>query len=144
MALARELERRHPDLITASWWKEERGARVFVDFNQNAPHKTVFGAWFARPRTGGQVSTPLSWDEVPDVVPDELTIRTVPELVRRRGDPWADMASRPQSLEPLLAMAARDRAAGLPDAPWPPQYPKMPDEPPRVAPSRAKRPGAET
>ena len=139
VALARELERRHPDLITAAWWKEERGARVFVDFNQNAPHKTVFGAWFARPRTGGQVSTPLHWDEVETVVPDELTIRTVPELVRRRGDPWGDMAARPQSLEPLLAMAAADRDAGLPDAPWPPQYPKMPGEPPRVAPSRARK-----
>jgi hypothetical protein len=72
-------------------------------------------------------------------VSDELTIRTVPDLVRRRGDPWADIAARPQSLEPLLALAERDRAAGLRDAPWPPQYPKMPDEPPRVAPSRAKK-----
>lgn len=139
VALARELERRHPEEITASWWKEERGARVFVDFNQNAPHKTVFGAWFARPRVGGQVSTPLAWDEVESVVPDELTIRSVPELVRRRGDPWADIAVAPQSIEPLLALAERDKAAGLHDAPWPPQYPKMPDEPPRVAPSRAKK-----
>jgi DNA ligase D len=139
VALARELERRDPELITASWWKEERGARVFVDFNQNAPHKTVFGAWFARPRPGGQVSTPLSWEEVETVVPDDLTIRTVPELVRRRGDPWSDLPDRPQSLEPLLEMSARDAAAGLPDAPWPPQYPKMPGEPPRVAPSRAKK-----
>jgi DNA primase len=139
VAVARELERRHPASITANWWKEERGARVFVDFNQNAPHKTVFGAWFARPRPGGQVSTPLSWEEVESVVPDTLTIRTVPELVRRRGNPWAAMAERPQSLAPLLALAARDRADGLPDAPWPPQYPKMPGEPPRVAPSRAKK-----
>ncbi len=139
VALARELERRHPASITAHWWKEERGARVFVDFNQNAPHKTVFGAWFARPRPGGQVSTPLSWEEVESVVPDTLTIRTVPELVRRRGNPWAGMAERPQSLAPLLALAARDQADGLPDAPWPPQYPKMPGEPPRVAPSRAKK-----
>jgi DNA ligase D len=139
VALARELERRFPDDITANWWKEERGRRVFVDFNQNAPHKTVFGAWFARPRTGGQVSTPLSWDEVETVQPDELTIRTVPDLVQRRGDPWADIASEPQSIEPLLEMAERDKAAGLHDAPWPPQYPKMPDEPPRVAPSRAKK-----
>ena len=139
VALARELERRFPDLITANWWKEERGSRVFVDFNQNAPHKTVFGAWFARPRTGGQVSTPLTWDEVETVVPNELTIRTVPDLVRRRGDPWAEIATRPQSIEPLLALAARDKEAGLHDAPWPPQYPKMPDEPPRVAPSRAKK-----
>jgi len=139
VALARELERRHPDLITANWWKEERGSRVFVDFNQNAPHKTVFGAWFARPRTGGQVSTPLSWEEVETVVPDELTIRSVPDLVDERGDPWADIAARPQSLVPLLELAERDKEAGLHDAPWPPQYPKMPDEPPRVAPSRAKK-----
>jgi DNA ligase D len=139
VALARELERRFPDEITANWWKEERGTRVFVDFNQNAPHKTVFGAWFARPRTGGQVSTPLSWDEVETVKPDELTIRTVPDLVQERGDPWADIAAKPQSIEPLLELAERDKAAGLHDAPWPPQYPKMPDEPPRVAPSRAKK-----
>lgn len=139
VALARELERRDPEGITANWWKEERGSRVFVDFNQNAPHKTVFGAWFARPRTGGQVSTPLAWDEVEAVVPNDLTIRTVPALVAQRGDPWSDYAAKPQSLEPLLALAARDRENGLHDAPWPPQYPKMPDEPPRVAPSRAKK-----
>lgn len=139
VALARELERRYPDDVTANWWKEERGNRVFVDFNQNAPHKTVFGAWFARPRSGGQVSMPLSWDEVETVRPDELTIRSVPALVEERGDPWADIAAEPQSIEPLLHLAARDKAAGLHDAPWPPQYPKMPDEPPRVAPSRAKK-----
>jgi DNA primase len=110
-----------------------------VDFNQNAPHKTVFGAWFARPRTGGQVSTPLTWAEVETVVPNDLTIRTVPDLVQRRGDPWADIAATPQSIEPLLELAARDKQSGLQDAPWPPQYPKMPDEPPRVAPSRAKK-----
>jgi DNA ligase D-like protein (predicted polymerase) len=139
VALARELERRRPELVTANWWKEERGQRVFVDFNQNAPHKTVFGAFSARSRTGGQVSTPLSWEEVALVDPDELTIATVPERLRRLGDPWADMAEEPQSLEPLLEMAAADRAAGLRDAPWPPQYPKQPDEPSRVAPSRARK-----
>ena len=139
VALARELERRHPELITAEWWKEQRGERIFVDFNQNAPHKTVFGAWFARPRVGGQVSTPLTWDEVDTVDPDELTIRSVPDLVRERGDPWAGIADEPQSLQPLLDMAARDRADGLHDAPWPPEYPKQPDEPPRVSPSRAKK-----
>ena len=139
VALARELERRYPDLMTAQWWKEERGERIFVDFNQNAPHKTVFGAWFARPRVGGQVSTPLRWEEIDSVEPEELTIRTVPDLVRRRGDPWKGIADAPQSLEPLLAMAERDRADGLHDAPWPPEYPKQPDEPPRVAPSRAKK-----
>jgi DNA ligase D len=139
IAVARELERRHPALITAQWWKEERGERVFVDFNQNAPHKTVFGAWFVRPRIGGQVSTPLTWDEVDSVDPEALTLRTVPDLVRRRGDPWNTMVDEPQSLQPLLDMAARDRANGLHDAPWPPEYPKQPDEPPRVAPSRAKK-----
>ena len=139
VALARELERRHPDLITANWWKEERGRRIFVDFNQNAPHKTVFGAWFARPRVGGQVSTPLSWDEVDTVDPEELTIRTVPDLLDGRGDPWSAIASEPPSLQPLLDLAARDRADGLHDAPWPPEYPKQPDEPPRVSPSRAKK-----
>jgi DNA ligase D len=139
VALARELERRHPDLITAKWWKEERGKRIFVDFNQNAPHKTVFGAWSVRPRTGAQVSTPLRWDEVDGVQPDDLTIATVPERLRREGDAWASMPDDPQSLEPLLELAERDRKAGLHDAPWPPQYPKQPDEPSRVAPSRARR-----
>ncbi|HUO48591.1 MAG TPA: non-homologous end-joining DNA ligase [Acidimicrobiales bacterium] len=142
VALARELERRHPGSVTAQWWKEERGARVFVDFNQNAPHKTVFGAWFVRPRVGGQVSTPLTWDEVNAVDPEALTLRTVPDLVDRRGDPWGDMGAHPQSIEPLLALAERDTADGLPDAPWPPEYPKMPGELTRVAPSRAKAPGS--
>ncbi|HEY8340071.1 MAG TPA: non-homologous end-joining DNA ligase [Egibacteraceae bacterium] len=138
VALARELERRHPELITAAWWKEERGRRVFIDYNQNAPHKTVFGAWSVRARPGAQVSTPVRWDELDDLDPDALTIATVPERVARDGDPWADAI--PQPLEPLLEMAERDRAAGLPDAPWPPVYPKMPGERPRVAPSRARRP----
>ncbi|MBB3036503.1 non-homologous end-joining DNA ligase [Hoyosella altamirensis] len=139
VALARELERRHADLITAQWWKEERGSRVFVDFNQNAPHKTVFGAWCVRPRVGAQVSTPISWAELDAVEPDVLTLATVPELVAAHGDPWAGKPNGPQSLEPLLEMSERDMADGLMDAPWPPVYPKMPNEPPRVAPSRAKR-----
>ncbi|WP_275295551.1 non-homologous end-joining DNA ligase [Amycolatopsis sp. La24] len=139
VALARALERRHPDLITAQWWKEERGSRVFVDFNQNAPHKTVFGAWCVRPRVGGQVSTPISWDELATVEPDALTLSTVPALVAERGDPWAGANDRPQSIEALLEMSREDLASGLMDAPWPPVYPKMPNEPPRVAPSRAKK-----
>ena len=139
VAVARELERRRPDLITAAWWKEERGARVFVDFNQNAPHKTVFGPWCVRPRAGAQVSTPLAWSELDAVTPDELTIAVVAARVAADGDPWAEMNGDPQSLEPLLELAARDRAAGLTDAPWPPVYPKMPNEPPRVAPSRDSR-----
>jgi DNA ligase D len=139
VAVARELERRRPDLITAAWWKEERGTRIFVDYNQNAPHKTVFGAWSVRARVGGQVSTPLSWDELDDVRPDDLTIATVPGRVAAKGDPWASIGDEPQSLEPLLAMSERDMDNGLMDAPWPPVYPKMPNEPPRVAPSRAAR-----
>ena len=141
VAVARELERRRPDLITAQWWKEERGRRVFIDFNQNAPHKTVFGAWSVRSRVGGQTSTPLRWDDVATVDPESLTLRNVPERVRSEGDPWEQRPT--QSLEPLTAMVEQDRAAGLLDAPWPPVYPKMPGEPPRVAPSRARRPVTE-
>jgi DNA ligase D len=139
VAAARELERRRPDLITSAWWKEERGRRVFVDYNQNAPHKTVFGAWSVRARPGAQVSAPLAWDEIEELHPDELTVETVPARLAERGDPWAEMNDRPQSLEPLLDLHERDRAAGLMDAPWPPVYPKQPDEPPRVAPSRARK-----
>jgi DNA ligase D len=137
VAVARELERRRPDLITAAWWKEERGRRVFIDFNQNAPHKTIFGAWSVRARPGAQVSTPFAWEELEAIVPDELTIATVPARTQARGDPWATMPD--QDLGPLLALVRRDQEAGLPDAPWPPVYPKMPGEPPRVAPSRAKK-----
>jgi DNA ligase D-like protein (predicted polymerase) len=139
VAAARELERRRPDVLTAAWWKEERGERIFVDYNQNAPHKTVFGAWSARGRKGAQVSTPIHWDELDDIHPDDLTVATVPERLERDGDPWAAIGDAPQSLEPLLAMHHRDRESGLLDAPWPPVYPKQPDEPPRVAPSRARK-----
>jgi DNA ligase D len=139
VAAARELERRCPELITAAWWKEERGARVFVDYNQNAPHKTVFGAWSVRARPGAQVSAPVAWGEIEAIHPDELTITSVPERVDAQGDPWQAINDEPQSLEPLLALWERDRAAGLMDAPWPPVYPKQPDEPPRVAPSRARK-----
>jgi DNA ligase D len=137
VAVARELERRRPDLCTAGWWKEERGRRVFIDFNQNAPHKTVFGAWSVRSRVGGQVSTPFAWDELATLAPDELTLAAVPARVADSGDPWATATA--QDLEPLLELHRRDRASGLLDAPWPPVYPKQPDEPPRVAPSRAKK-----
>ncbi len=138
VAVARELERRHPDRITAAWWKEERGARVFLDYNQNAPHKTVFGAWCVRARTAAPVSMPFRWEELATIDPGEWTIRTVPDRVRTDGDPWASMHDAPQSLGPLTAMHEQDMAAGLMDAPWPPVYPKMPNEPPRVAPSRAR------
>jgi len=140
VALARELDRRRPDLCTSAWWKEERGARVFIDFNQNAPHKTVFGAWSVRARPGAQVSMPFRWEELGSVHPDMFTMETVPGLVEKSGDAWADMTA--QSLEPLLEMSRRDIEAGLMDAPWPPVYPKMPNEPDRVAPSRARKPRA--
>ena len=139
VAIGRELERRRPDLITAAWWKEERGQRVFVDFNQNAPHKTVFGAWSVRARPGAQVSTPVGWDEIDQIHPDQFTISSLPARLDQVGDPWQPMNDNPQSLEPFLAMHERDTAAGLLDAPWPPVYPKQPGEPPRVAPSRAKK-----
>jgi DNA ligase D len=139
VAVARELERRRPDLMTAAWWKEERGSRVFVDFNQNAPHKTVFGAWCVRASPHGQVSAPFDWDELAIIEPRELNIVTVPDRFARRGDPWASMSANRQSLEPLLELHERDKANGLMDAPWPPVYPKMPNEPPRVAPSRARK-----
>jgi DNA ligase D len=139
VAAARELARRRPDLITDEWWKEDRGDRVFIDFNQNAPHKTVFGAWSVRARTGAQVSTPLSWDDLESVHPDDLTLATVPERFAAAGDPWMALDAEPQSLDPFLELHERDRANGLMDAPWPPVYPKMPDEPPRVAPSRARK-----
>jgi DNA ligase D len=142
VALARELERRRPDLVTAAWWKEERGARIFVDFNQNAPHKTVFAPWSVRAFDHAPVSCPLTWEEVPRLVPPSLTIATVPDRVGEQGDPWADLRRHEQSLEPLLALVRRDQAAGLADAPWPPVYPKMAGEPPRVAPSRARKPAA--
>ena len=135
VALARELERRHPDLITANWWKEERGERVFVDFNQNAPHKTVFGAWFARPAGRRPGVDPAGLGRGRHGRSGGADHPDRPRAAcAGRGDPWAGIADRPQSLQPLLDMAARDRADGLHDAPWPPEYPKQPDEPTRVAP----------
>lgn len=140
VTLARELARRHPALITDKWWKEERGARVFVDFNQNAPHKNMFGAWCVRPRVGAQVSTPFGWDELETIDPEAQTIDTVPARLAERGDPWELMDDAPCSIIPLIERFASDLADGVPDAPWPPVYPKMPNEAPRVAPSRARQP----
>lgn len=139
VTVARELARRHPDLITDEWWKELREGRVFVDFNQNAPHKNVFGAWGVRPRVGAQVSTPFEWDDLMNVMPDELTMLTVPDRLAERGDAWADMNDKPQDIAQLVEQFAEDIADGIPDAPWPPVYPKMPNEAPRVQPSRAKK-----
>ncbi len=140
VAVARELERRRPDLVTASWWKEERGARIFIDFNQNAPHKTVFAPWSVRAHPYAPVSFPFEWSQLASIRPPELTIDVVPGLVAQHGDAWAEMDQHPQSLEPFLELVRADQAAGLPDAPWPPVYPKVAGEPSRVAPSRAKKP----
>ncbi|MEJ7720817.1 MAG: hypothetical protein WKF58_10385 [Ilumatobacteraceae bacterium] len=131
VSVARAMEVRRPDLITGAWWKEERGARVFVDFNQNAPHKTVFGAWCVRSRVGAQVSTPFRWDELATIHPDELSLRTVPARVEANGDPWDAIDDVPQSIAPLVDRYRTDLADGIPDSPWPPVYPKMPDEAPR-------------
>lgn len=139
VAVARELERRHPTLLTAAWWKEERGARIFVDFNQNAPHKTMFAPWSVRAYEHAPVSCPFAWAELDDFQPHRMTIGTVPARVTSQGDPWCDIDRAPQPIDGLLAMADRDEAAGLPDAPWPPQYRKAAGEAPRVAPSRARR-----
>jgi DNA ligase D len=138
IAVARALAAARPDLLTDKWWKEERGSRVFLDFNQNAPHKTVFGAWCVRARPEAQVSTPFAWDEVGSIHPDALTVRSVPDRLANSGDPWADIDAAPQSIAALVERYERDLASGMPDAPWPPVYPKMPDEARRVNPSRAR------
>ncbi|MEM9516051.1 MAG: non-homologous end-joining DNA ligase [Actinomycetota bacterium] len=140
IALGRELAARHPDLITDRWWKEERGPRVFIDYNQNAPHKNLFGAWGVRPRVGAQVSTPFTWDELDTIDHEALTIDTVPPRLAARGDPWELMDDAPCSITPLVERFASDLERGIPDSPWPPVYPKMPNEAPRVQPSRARKP----
>jgi bifunctional non-homologous end joining protein LigD len=142
VAVAREVERREPHLATSKWWKEERHG-VFLDYNQNAKDRTVASVYSVRPTPDARVSTPLTWDEVPGCDPAAFTVATVPARFAELGDPWAGMDDAAGSLEPLLALAERDDAAGLGDAPWPPHYEKTEDEPPRVQPSkrRAERDG---
>ena len=136
IALAREVERRAPDAVTTSWWKEERGARMFIDYNQNARDRTFASAYSVRPTPIATVSTPLSWAELSTADPDDYTIATVPDLVAKREDPWAAMDSVAHSLDSLLELVAADEERGLGDLPYPPSYPKMPGEPPRVQPSK--------
>jgi len=136
LALAREVERR-TKLATSKWWKEERHG-VFVDYNQNARDRTVASAWSVRPVPDARVSTPLEWDEVPDVDPAELRLDTVARRLAERGDPSASIDEVHHSLDSLHELAARDEAEGLGDAPWPPHFRKQKDEPKRVQPSRAK------
>jgi bifunctional non-homologous end joining protein LigD len=137
VAVAREIERRAPDLATSKWWKEERHG-VFVDYNQNAKDRTVASAYSIRPVADARVSAPLTWDEVPSCDPADYTFRTVPDRFAAIGDPWADMDDAAGSLDGLLELAARDEAAGLPDAPWPPHYEKQSGEAPRVQPSKRR------
>ena len=139
VALAREVERRMPGRATSKWWKEER-VGVFIDYNQNARDRTVASAYSVRAVSDARVSCPLDWDEVDDADPAELRLDTVPARLRERGDPSATMDETAGSLDGLLELAARDSAAGVPDAPWPPQFRKAAGEAPRVQPSRAKRP----
>ena len=140
VAVAREIERRAPEIATSKWWKEERHG-VFVDYNQNAKDRTVASAYSLRPVPDVRVSTPLTWDEVPSCDPAEYTIGTVPQRFARIGDPWAEMDEAAGSLDGLLELAARDEAAGLPDAPWPPHYEKQTGEAPRVQPSKRRSGG---
>ncbi|WP_205786987.1 non-homologous end-joining DNA ligase [Specibacter cremeus] len=139
IAAARELERRMPERVTTAWWKEERGERVFVDFNQANRDRTMAGAYSPRPLAHAPVSCPLGWDELEHVKPADFTVLTVPERLRTVGDPWAGMAADPGGIEELLGWWERDVANGLGELPFPPDYPKMPGEPPRVQPSRAHK-----
>jgi DNA ligase D len=141
IALAREVTRRIPQRATVSWWKEERGQRVFLDFNQAARDRTIASAWSVRGTPRATVSMPVSWDDLPRVHPDDFDVFTVPALLAERGDPHAGLDSEFFGLQTLLEWAVRDeRDHDLGDLPYPPEYPKMPGEPLRVQPSRAKRP----
>jgi DNA ligase D-like protein (predicted polymerase) len=135
IAFGRELSRRTP-AVTTAWWKEERGKRIFVDYNQNARDRTIAGAYSLRPVPGGQVSTPLSWDEIGEVSPSDFTLRTVPARLAERGDPMAAIDDAAYSLQPLLDLYDEQVRHGEGELPYPPDYPKMPGEPPRVQPSR--------
>ncbi|HSP53773.1 MAG TPA: non-homologous end-joining DNA ligase [Cryobacterium sp.] len=143
IAAARELERRRPDTVTTDWWKELRGARVFVDFNQANRDRTLAGAYSPRPLAHAPVSCPLEWSELEQVDPRDFTIGTVPRRLKTVGDPWADLSAQPGSIRTLLDWWERDLASGLGELPFPPDYPKMPGEPPRVQPSRARKPKVE-
>jgi DNA ligase D len=143
IALARELERRRPDLITTKWWKEERGERVFIDYNQMARDRTIACAYSLRANGRATASAPVTWAELPDVEPDDFDLRTMPPRFAKVGDPHAGIDDTPFDITPLLEWAERDDREGNGDMPYPPDHPKMPGEPMRVQPSRAKRPTSE-
>jgi len=138
IAAGRELARREPDRVTMNWWKEERGKRIFIDFNQANRDRTIAGAYSPRSLPGATVSTPITWDELPAVDPRTFTVRTIPERLRTIGDPWETFAAKPGRIDTLLEWWERDLADGLGELPFPPEFPKMPGEPPRVQPSRAR------
>jgi DNA ligase D len=140
LAFAREVERRVPELATTAWWKEERGQKVFIDFNQNAKDRTISAAYSVRGFEYAPVSAPLTWDELPDAETNDFTMTTMPSRFAELGDLHAGIDDVHVDIAPLLEWAERDEADhGLGDAPYPPNYPKMPGEPPRVQPSRAKK-----
>ncbi|MEY3733174.1 MAG: hypothetical protein RL347_533, partial [Actinomycetota bacterium] len=140
IALGRALERRLPDQVTTAWWKEERGSRVFLDYNQMARDRTMASAWSVRARPGAPVSMPVAWSDLADVDPAEFDLRSVPGILAQRGDPWATLGDDPFDITPLLGMWQEDiDERGLGEMPFPPDYPKMPGEPPRVQPSRARK-----
>jgi DNA primase len=140
LAFAREAERRRPDLITTAWWKEERGQQIFIDYNQNARDHTIASAYSVRASPNGRVSAPVSWDELPQVAMDDFTIATMPARFAELGDLHAGIDDAVFDIAPLLEWAERDeRDRGLGDAPYPPHFPKMEGEPPRVQPSRARK-----
>jgi DNA ligase D len=136
IAFGRELERRLPGEVTTKWWKEERGERIFVDYNQNARDRTIASAYSVRPKPGAPVSAPVTWDELTEVVPEDFTVATMPARFADVGDRHAAINDVAHSLQPLLDMYERDEAEGEGDMPYPPDYPKMPGEPKRVQPSR--------
>jgi DNA ligase D len=136
IAFGRELERRLPGQVTTSWWKEERGEQIFVDYNQNARDRTIASAYSVRPKPGAPVSAPLAWEELDQVTPEDFTVATMPERFAEVGDRHSAIAEVAYSLQPLLDMYDRDEGEGRGDMPYPPDYPKMPGEPKRVQPSR--------
>jgi DNA ligase D-like protein (predicted polymerase) len=136
IAFGRELERRLPDQVTTSWWKEQRGERIFIDYNQNARDRTIASAYSIRPKPGAPVSAPLNWDELAEAAPEDFTVATMPTRFAQLGDRHASIDEVAYSLHPLLELYERDLAGGLGDMPYPPDYPKMPGEPKRVQPSR--------
>lgn len=139
IGVARELERRLPDLVTTAWWKEERGERVFVDFNQACRDRTIASAYSPRPLPGAPVSMPVSWEDLKRVSPADFTVRTVPGIVAAQGDAWAGIDEAVGDVTAAIALWDKDvHEHGLGEMPFPPDYPKMPGEPPRVQPSKRR------